>query len=522
MSGKLFKKSVVSTLFIIIVGVLLVFTIAQISAKTAVANFLERKLPQHVQLHYGGMHASVINGTIGLQEISLDFYDRDSMVLNARVKMDDLSLVGLGYWNFLVNNTISVERLHLERPQVWYYPYRILPKKNSEPEGVVKLLKEIFIDELVVQDGSLNVLRDGADSTAVALKKINVSIENVGTGPQQIVKKIPVEYGNYELGANSLFVNLGSYEKLDVESLLWNQKGAEINGLQLHSKYDRNLLSQHLTEERDYIDLQVSMMRLDSIRFGFERDTFFIETGKGTINKPTLELFRDKLVADGDTYKKLYGRNIRELPIYLNVPEINITDGTVVYSERVADIKDPGKLTFELLNANLSNISNTYPEGETTVIKANTKFMGSADMSLNWSFDVNRINDAFYASGTVFNFNTESINPFLRSNARANASGTIDELYFTIDGNATASSGDMKMKYQNFKFQVLKKDRSGINKLLTAIGNIFVNDGSSADAQGYRYGDIKAERDPTKSFFSYLWLNVRNGTLSTLTGNGEK
>ena len=194
----------------------------------------------------------------------------------------------------------------------------------------------------------------------------------------------------------------------------------------------------------------------------------------------------------------------------------------MVYSERVADVERPGKLHFESLDATVLNLSNMYPEGERTTILAETKFMGGADMTLEWSFDMNLTNGTFLASGTVHDFDTESINAFLQSNLRTRATGIIDELYFTVDGNVASSSGQMMMKYEDFKLQVLKKDRSGINKILTAIGNLFVDDGSETDARGYRYGLIEAERDRTKSFFSYLWLNVRNGILSTLVGNGEK
>ena len=522
MFGKLTKKNIVRLLLGFLVCFIVLIVIAQVSAKRAVANFFERKLPQHVQLNYKDINANVFRGTVGLQDISLDFYDRGSMILNAKVNIDVLSLEGLEYWDFLFNRTIDIERLFLDRPQVRYYPYRISPRDSTKREGVVQLLKFISIDELSVQNGSLNLLQDNVDSTALLLRNINFNIEKVSTGPQQITENIPVEYGNYEMSADSLYVNLSSFEKLDVATLLWNQRGAEITGMQLQSKYNKAKLSEHLFEERDYVDLKVPMMRLDSIRFGFEKDTFYLESGKGFIEKPALELYRDKLVADDNETKKFYSRNIRELPIYLNVPEIEINDGTVVYSERVANVSDPGKLSFEMLNASLLNISNTYPKGETTIVRAKTKFMGSADMSLDWSFDINRTNDAFYASGRVFNFDTESINPFLRSNARVKASGSIDELYFTIDGNARSSSGDMKMKYNDFRFQVLKKDRLGINKLLTAIGNIFIDDGSKANAAGYRFGRIETKRDPKKSFFSYLWLNVRNGTLSTLTGNGQK
>lgn len=522
MPGNLAKNFVVRALIVLLVLLIAIVAIAQFNAKTAVAEFLEKKLPHHIQLHYKSIHANVLSGTIGLRNISLNFYDRDSMVLNTKVEMDALSLEGLGYWDFLVNAKVAVQRLLLERPKVRYYPYRILPKEEKGPQGVVKLLKSIAVKELSVQKGSLDLLRDDLDSSAVALRNINFSVENVSTGPEMISEKIPVDYGKYKLEADSLYVNLGPYEKLDVAALLWNPRGVEVMGLALQSKFDKMALSTHLTEERDHVDLKIPVMRLDSIRFGFEKDTFFIATGKGILDRPTLELYRDKFVTDDDTKKPFYGHSIRQMPIHIDVPEIEIVNATVVYSERVADIRDPGKLSFEKLNASVSNISNTYAAGDKTVIKAKTRFMGDADMTLEWSFDVNSTNDVFFASGSVANFNTVSINPFLESNARARANGTIEQLYFTINGNATSSSGDMKMKYQDFRFQVLKKNRIGINKLLTAIGNIFIDDGSKTDASGYRHGNIVAERDPTKSFFNYLWLNVRNGTLSTLTGDGEK
>ena len=69
--------------------------------------------------------------------------------------------------------------------------------------------------------------------------------------------------------------------------------------------------------------------------------------------------------------------------------------------------------------------------------------------------------------------------------------------------------------------QLLNK-KDNVNKFLTTIGNLFVNDGSKTDEDGYRHGTINVNRNQTKSFFNYLWLNVQDGLISTLTGNGEK
>ncbi|HET8736177.1 MAG TPA: hypothetical protein VFM69_06240 [Pricia sp.] len=496
--------------------------VAQWMAKDAVSGFLVRKLPPHVQLEYEMIEVNVLTGTVALKDIVLDFYDRDSMLLNTRVKMNALSLEGLGYWDYLFRKKIKVQRLLLDAPAVRYYPYRILPKGDDEPAGVVHLLKSIEVKKLSVQNGRLDLLQQGEDSISVRVRDVNFYVTDARTGPELITQKIPVDYGGYELNTDSVYVNLSPYEELEVSGVFWNRDHAKVTGLQLHSKYGKNELSRHLATERDYIDLSIPEMHLDSIRFGFERDTFYIATGAGTIRKPDLEIYRDKLVADDSTPKKLYSRSLRQLPIHIDVPKIEIVDGNVVYSERVAEVADPGKLIFENLNASLSNISNTYAPGGKTTVKAQTEFMGYADMTLSWSFDINSGDDAFWAAGTVSDFDTKSVNPFLQSNLRAEVSGAIDQMYFTVSGDAVSSTGDMKMKYKDLRFKVFKKDGTGINRFLTAVGNLFVNAGSTNDADGFRYGRIDAERDPTKSFFNYLWLNVRDGTLSTLTGNGKK
>jgi hypothetical protein len=100
--------------------------------------------------------------------------------------------------------------------------------------------------------------------------------------------------------------------------------------------------------------------------------------------------------------------------------------------------------------------------------------------------------------------------------------GKVNELYFTAYGNRNFANGTMKMKYEDLEFELLKKDRLKINKVLSAIGNLFINDGSDADAQGYRYGAIEVERDPSKSLFNYFWSCTQDGLLSTIMGDGKK
>ncbi len=138
MSIKPIKNPLVLIVIVLLALVVIGIGIAQLMAKNAIADFLTRKLPHSVQLEYADMDVNVLTGTIGLQDIALDFYDRDSMLLNMRVRMDAISLEGLGYLDFLFHKKVTVRQLLLERPEVRYYPYRILPNKDSEPTGVVE------------------------------------------------------------------------------------------------------------------------------------------------------------------------------------------------------------------------------------------------------------------------------------------------------------------------------------------------------------------------------------------------
>jgi len=50
----------------------------------------------------------------------------------------------------------------------------------------------------------------------------------------------------------------------------------------------------------------------------------------------------------------------------------------------------------------------------------------------------------------------------------------------------------------------------------------FAKKSSKADGDGFRHGEFKVKRRTDKSFFNYLWLNVKNGLVDTMTGKDKK
>jgi hypothetical protein len=108
---------------------------------------------------------------------------------------------------------------------------------------------------------------------------------------------------------------------------------------------------------------------------------------------------------------------------------------------------------------------------------------------------------------------SEGINQFMEPALNIKAEGGIRDMRFNFAGNSQSSTGDMKLIYTNFKVEVLQKDGEEKNKFLSALANLIVNNDAASEEKEQK--NIKTKRTQTKSFWNYLWKNVRNGALKS-------
>ncbi len=500
---------------------LFVLIVIQLWAKSAISEFLDSKIPSNVKLAYQDIDINILKGSVEFQRVSATFMVRDTLLKHAEIKMDALKLDNLSYWDYLIHTSIKFKNVLFVNPDILTYSRKALPKKDSLSSNLVDLQKSISVDMLSVKNANFTV-KDDNDSVLVKVAAFNFKLYGIATDSLRITNKLPITFDGYSLSTSKIFVDLGPYEAIHIDSLHVEDGELRINTLKLASKYNKRELSRILTREHDHIGLTIPIVSLQQLKFGFHDQEFFISAAEAHLDQPNVEIYRDKLIDDDLETKRLYSRMLRELPIELSIEVLKIDKGHIGYEELVNVGSKAGRIYFEAVDATLSNVSNTYSAENKTSIEAKAHFMGQAPVTLDWNFDMNNTNDFFTASGSFSNFEAKSINQFLEPNMGVRTKGSVDALYFTISGNAIQSSGEMKMKYDDFEFIILKKDRLAVNKVLTAIGKMFMASNSNSEEKAYRFGTIDVERDPTKSFFNYLWLNVRDGVVSTLTGNGKK
>lgn len=497
-----------------LVALLAIGVTAQLWFTQRVKVLLSEDLPSHITLSYERLTTNVLLGKIGLQKVA--FQDNTTSL---DLKAESVTLSGLKYLPLLQKGAIAISDLTVEAPQVTYQKKNLendslsTNKKHGEP-------KNISIENFSIRNGQLKMLQHDSDSTLVHLEGVDMQLTNITHNAETASQPLPFTFGAYEIETQKGYYDLGPLEDLQWQSAKLDTSEGSIQKLELRTKYSREELSKKLTVEHDHYNLVIDSVLLKQPDFGLADHSPKFHLEDLELYHPIFQVYRDKLLPDDTTHKKLYNQALRDLDFDLLVNTIHISEGMVAYEERLEAEVEPESLRFTDISATIRNL---HSKGSGMVsVSAQSQLMGDGQLTLDWSFDPQSHSNDFLASGSLKQFRTENISPFLRTNLNAEVKGTIDQMYFTISGNETESQGDMKMAYDQFEFVVLKKDKLGVNKLLTAIVNIFAKESSKADADGFRHGDFKVKRQPDKSFFNYLWLNVKNGLVDTMTGKGKQ
>ena len=502
--------------YMVLMLALIGYLLLQSFITNKIEHALKFNLGKEIEVDYNDLTVNLLLKSVSINKVKLKFIDstsKDDVISIGKIEINNVS-----YSALFSTGDFDIGEVILENTNSLIYKKRDSTKNKFNWKNYA-FEKSIKIELLEIRNANLLAQAVLNDSVLYQVETIELNIKNLRLDRNTLTSQIPFNCDSYKLSTGNVFVALNPFDNINIEGLTIDNN-AFIKGFSLKTKYSKEQLQHKIHVERDFIDLQIPEIDLGNFNFKGLENKFQLKASFVLLKKLDLEIYRNKLMPDEMSIKQLFGKKIKQISIPIEFPVVKIKNGLIRYSELVSEQTKPGEIIFTNLNSEILNISNKSLEP--IVFKNEAKLMGVSPIAVDWSFYTENGAELFKASGIIKNFETSAINSFLESNLRAQVKGSINELYFTISGDKYVSSGDMQMNYQDFEFVVLKKNRLGVNKLLTALGKMFTNDGSKTDEKGYRYGKIEAKRDPTKSFFNYLWINVEDGILSTFTGNGKK
>lgn len=485
-----------------------------------IEHFIKEDLPKNISGSYNDLSVGIFNGTILLKDPKITVGTHTDSLNHTFINGKKLKISGLSYWRYFFQNEIHIGKIIIENPEMTYFKDR----KNSEDtiqKKSNKLPNPIFVDLFQVDNSQLTIFENAKDSTKLFTKNVYLKLRDIEINENTLKQKIPLKYNSFEAKGDSTFLKANDYENLFIGDFAIENHNLLLNKLEFRTKYSKTELSQIIKVERDHYTLSLNSLWINQFDFGYIENEFYAKSKYITLNEPSLNIYRDKLVADDNSIKPLYSQSLRELPFQLTIDSISVVNGDLEYEEKVKQENPAGAINFKNLNATFLNVSNTYQTPPKTELRIKALFMGQTPYSSIWSFDVQNTDDTFLYEGKMGMLEAEKMNQFTEPNLKVRLEGQANETYFTIDGNNNTSSTDMKINYSDFKVSVLQKDSEKKNRLVSAIVNIFIAKDSDKKDGKYSEATAEATRDKTKSIFNFLWISVKNALEKCLTGSGE-
>lgn len=512
---------------LIVIGIIMLLTIigfitANYIVKNKAENFLKERVPAHITVTYDHLDVKTFSGTITVMGPKVTIANQIDNQKHTQLTAKTFIVEDVSYLDYIFKKQITIEDIKLLEPNITYFKYNYIKTKDTIRKTPAKLYKPILIEELSIDNAEIQIFDDTKDSLFLKASDVTLEIDDVFLSSATLSRKLPINFSDYNANGKDIFLKTSPYENLEIAAFMIEKGQASLDSITLKTKYSRPALSKIIQRERDHFDLKIPGIDIDAFTFGFEKEQLFARSESVTLDSPYLDIFRDKLVQDDSTIKPLFSKMLRDLNIAFTVKELKMNNGGITYSEKVKTDNNGGTIDFSKIMAHITNVSNTYTSPTTTDISIDAKFMNTAPFKVDWTFDTTNTTDAFLFKASIGQMPSEELNQFTKPNLNVGLEGRVDQTYFTISGNNNTSHIDMRIKYDNFKVEIMRNDKSDINKLLSSIANLFIKEDSNSEDGVFNEGSGEVARDKTKSFFNYLWLNVAEGLKTALTGGDGK
>ena len=503
----------------ILIGVFIMLFIAQWYIKNKLTSYIENDLPKTMKVSYSDLSVNIFSGSLEVNELQFFRIGQTTNDTLMQLKLHQLLVKNVGYWSYLVKNTIHVSEVALENPTVYYNHNPKVQKSAYKSESNNSFEKTVIVDGFNMENGYINMYNLETDSLMLHVKNTYFSLKNIRFDAKTQKQKIPIAYNGLHLMFDSLFFRMGDYDDLRIGKSEIENKQINLQDVTIKTKYSKKELSRIIPKERDHYNIRMASIELNEFDYGFRQDSILqIKSPQVLITEIDADIYRDKLVADDMSIKPLYSKMLRDLKFDLAVDEVKIVDTKISYSEKVKADRQAGTVNFNDFQAIIKNVSNTYVSPAKTTLDIRTEFMNHAPLHANWEFDVNNVQDRFLFQAEIDLLKASYLNTFLQPNLNVRLEGELEKTYLTIDGNDNSSQIDFKTKYENFDVVVLREDGKEKNKFLSDVVNIFVSKNSNKrKSQFVEVTKQGVERNKNQSVFNYIWINTRAGLLKAMT-----
>ncbi len=214
---------------------------------------------------------------------------------------------------------------------------------------------------------------------------------------------------------------------------------------------------------------------------------------------------------------------LQKLNLPVNISSAVLKNAYIEYKENETVSDSVAVVNFVNSKLNITNITNVpaaIQKNNQLNISFQSNILNAIPISGDFKFLLNSNHGDFFTNGHTAAFDASILNKVSIPMALINInSGKINSIDFNFAGNDTIAAGNLVMKYEDLKVDVLKRDKNTkeVKKrgLATIAANMALKNSNPASS-GLRKATPQCERNIYKSFFNLVWKTVFTGMKETV------
>lgn len=503
-------------------------------------NYIREKIKSQVEkitheeyiLQIGNVKTNLWLGNLDIEDISIK---ANGERIDAKLILFTTSLIrieGLNVLNLFSNDKLLVGKLLVDTPVVELRNVKSTDTTKLKEEFTLYDLiktryKSLLIDEIIINNPDIKYFQEPEDTVAWLTSKsgkvrlVNFLVDSNNVKNTRLFKADSFELKLYGLNY-TLKDSMYTFSSSNL-SISYNDNRIEIDSFIVHPNYGKYEFGKKTGRQIDRFNLyceKIIIYNADAKKL-LEMQDFDIN--HLLIKKMHLHVFRDKHIQSVPENKLFIQSLLKHLPFNLNIDSISVHNSDVTYEERNASSSQPGKVSFNKIEAVILNVHNTIQQkNDSLIIRAAALLNDKGKININLVFPLIGDTESFYCSGALGKIQLEEMNTIMKNNAFLYfTDGMVDTLNFHFKAGKYYSRGKMLFKYHDLRIALKEKnenDTTGIKeKVKSFIANTFVlNKDNPANKQVAYPVNLLYQRRPDKFIFSYSWKTLLFGIKKTI------
>lgn len=440
---------------------------------------------------------------------------------------------------------LRVDQLLFEHPKVVMTNKQLefnedrLPRPYKSPYAYIsQFLKEISVQSIDLKDISFSYVNKNGDVPVTdSLNKLNISLKDwlIDAGSA-------TDPGRFYL-LKDVWINLSDYKYATPDSLYH----IELNELSFRSSTGKLNVRKFGVIPR-YGEMEFARVS------GFAKDRFSILLNDIDLKGIDLPLYvrKQELLANemniSNGYVSVFNNNellsrgtvrmgkfphqlLQSVKGLVTIHKLTLANLDLSYAEYDRESKMKGKITFENTSGTLLNVTNeAKAKAKNPVMQANLRsdMMGQGRLIVDFRFDLLSEKGAFSYKGELGHLDGPLLNRITKPLGMLQVkSGVVRKLSFDIAADENQAKGKLNFAYNDLSVTLLKKvegkDWLVKQGLISMLANAMVINADNPDSKGnFITAKVDYKRNPTHSFFSFIWQSLFQGIKYTVGLSPQK